>query len=157
MSEQEIHEICKSYDIINYIINSDGSIDVNDNVDLSHKDLNKIPLEFRNVSGYFDVYENNLTSLKGSPIKCRDFYCSRNLLTSLEYGPKEVRFQYACYHNLLKNLKHSPITFERLSAFSNPLESIDGYNGDYRQLMVDNKEKLVRKHKLNNLFKNDKR
>ncbi len=153
MSEQEIHEICKSYGIENYSINSDGSIDVNDNVDLAHKDLNKIPLQFRNVSGYFDVYENNLTSLKGSPIKCRDFYCSRNLLTSLEYGPKEVRFQYACYNNLLKNLQHSPITFDGLSAFSNPLESIDGYNGSLDKLDIDDKKKMIRKYKLNSLIK----
>ncbi len=153
MSEQEIHEICKSYGIENYSINSDGSIDVNNNVKLSHKNLNKIPLQFRNVSGYFDVYENNLTSLKGSPIKCRDFYCSRNLLTSLEYGPKEVRFQYACYNNLLKNLQHSPITFDGLSAFSNPLESIDGYNGSLDKLDIDDKKKMIRKYKLNSLIK----
>lgn len=153
MSEQEIHETCRSYNIINYIINSDGSIDVNDNVELSHKDLNKIPLQFRNVSGYFYVYKNNLTSLKGSPIKCREFDCSRNLLTSLEYGPKEVRFQYACYNNLLKNLNHSPITFERLSAFSNPLESIDGYNGTLDKLDINYRKKMVRKYKLNSLIK----
>ena len=41
MSEQKIHEICKSYDIIKYIINSDGSIDVNDNVDLSHCEISR--------------------------------------------------------------------------------------------------------------------
>lgn len=154
MSEEEIHKICIEYNITNYTINTeDGSIDVNGNVDLSHKNLNKIPLQFRNVSGFFDVCKNNLTSLKGSPIKCGYFYCSRNLLTSLEYGPKEVIFQYDCYHNLLKNLQHSPITFDGLSAFSNPLESIDGYNGSLDKLDIDDKKKMVRKYKLNSLIK----
>ncbi len=153
MSEEEIHKICIEYNITNYTINTDGSIDVNNNVKLSHKNLNKIPLQFRNVSGFFDVYNNNLTSLKGSPIKCGYFNCSRNLLTSLEYGPKEVIFQYDCYHNLLKNLQHSPITFDWLSAFSNPLESIDGYNGSLDKLDIDDKKKMVRKYKLNSLIK----
>lgn len=153
MSEEEIHKICIEYNITNYTINTDGSIDVNGNVELSHNNLNKIPLQFRNVSGFFDVYKNNLTSLKGSPIKCGYFYCSRNLLTSLEYGPKEVRFEYDCYHNLLKTLKHSPISFEMLSAFSNPLESIEGYNGTLDKLDIDDKKKLVRKYKLNSLIK----
>lgn len=44
MSEEEIYKICIEYNITNYTINTDGSIDVNNNVKLSHKNLNKIPL-----------------------------------------------------------------------------------------------------------------
>ncbi len=62
MSEQEIHNICEKYNITNYTINPDGSIDVDDGVDLSGKDLIKIPLKFNKVNGWFDCSYNQLTS-----------------------------------------------------------------------------------------------
>ena len=36
-SFEDIDEICRKYNIINYTINSDGTIDVDGNVDLSDK------------------------------------------------------------------------------------------------------------------------
>ena len=48
-----IHDICKEYDIENYTINSDGSIDVAGDVDLYDKGLTEIPLVFNKVTGYF--------------------------------------------------------------------------------------------------------
>ena len=42
MEEQEIHKICKSYEIENYSINSDGSIDVDGDVRLPNKKLIKL-------------------------------------------------------------------------------------------------------------------
>ncbi len=65
-SDEEIHSLCKKYEIRNYTINPDGTIDV-DSVDLYDKDLNKIPLNFNRVERYFDINNNNLTSLEGSP------------------------------------------------------------------------------------------
>ena len=38
-NEQKIHDICKKYNIKNYSINTDGSIDVDGNVDLSNQKL----------------------------------------------------------------------------------------------------------------------
>jgi hypothetical protein len=46
--------ICKKYDIQNYSINSDGSIDVDGYVALFDKGLTKLPLRFRNVTGDFN-------------------------------------------------------------------------------------------------------
>ena len=43
-NEQEIHDICKKYNIENYTINSDGSIDVDGNVNLSKMNLTELPL-----------------------------------------------------------------------------------------------------------------
>ena len=60
-SLDNIHEICKRYDIENYTINSDGSIDVDGNVDIQDRKLTKLPLKFRNVSGSFDCKYNKLT------------------------------------------------------------------------------------------------
>jgi hypothetical protein len=54
-NQEDIHAIFKKYDITNYTINPDGSIDVDGDVDLYNRDLTKLPLNFRNISGYFIV------------------------------------------------------------------------------------------------------
>jgi hypothetical protein len=84
MTEQEIHNICKVYNIKNYTINPDGSIDVKGDVFLSNKNLDKLPLKFNKVSGVFVCSYNELTSLEGSPKKLGlKLYCSGNPLTTL--------------------------------------------------------------------------
>jgi hypothetical protein len=55
-----IEEICKEYGIENYTINSDWSIDVDGDVHLSNRNLTKLPLNFRNVSGNFYCSYNQL-------------------------------------------------------------------------------------------------
>ena len=86
-----IDSICKKYDITNYTINPDGSIDVDGHVDFSKKGLKSIPLKFGKVSGSFYCYNNNLTSLEGSPTHVSgSFNCYNNNLTSLEGGPDEM-------------------------------------------------------------------
>ena len=60
---KDIDSICQKFGIKNYIINSDGSIDVDGNVDLTDKGLTKLPLKFRNVGGYFYCGYNQLTTL----------------------------------------------------------------------------------------------
>ena len=85
MTEQEIQDICKIYNIKNYTINPDGSIDVNGNVYLSDKGLTKLPLKFNRVSGSFYCYKNELISLVGSPnYIVGSFYCFENKLNSLD-------------------------------------------------------------------------
>ena len=138
MTKEEIHRICKNFEIENYTINPDGSIDVDGNVELGVYKLDKIPLKFNNVSGYFNISFNKITSLEGCPkyIGGR-FYCNYNKLTSLEYFPNKINHEI-----LLKD---------------NPLESLVGYNGDYDKLSCDNKDvlilKLKRKQKLKILDK----
>lgn len=50
-THSNIHSICEKYGIEDYIINDDGSIDVDDGVSLSDMSLTTIPLKFRNVEG----------------------------------------------------------------------------------------------------------
>ena len=129
MKEQEIHDICKKYDIRNYIINPDGSIDVMDNVDLHNLGLTNLPFKFNKVSGYFYCNNNNLTSLEGCPNYVGGWFsCSNNNLTSLEGSPNYVGGSFSCS--------------------GNKLTSLDGYNGEYDKLYCHNKQKLVRKNKL---------
>ncbi len=98
----KIEKICKRYGITNYIINDDGSIDVNGDVDLSFKDLTELPLIFNKVSGYFGCGYNKLTTLKGSPRWVGgSFSCTYNKLTSLEFGPDYVGGWFSCETNPL--------------------------------------------------------
>jgi hypothetical protein len=97
-----IHDICKKYNIKNYTINDDGTIDVDGDVDLSGYDLSEIPLTFNKVSGYFYCSYNKLTTLKGSPKWIgSSFSCDRNQLTSLEFSPDYVGGDFNCRWNKL--------------------------------------------------------
>ena len=103
---QDIDSICKKFGIKNYTVNPDGSVDVDDDVDLSNKGLTKLPLKFGRVSGHFDCGDNQFTSLEGSPIHVGGhFECGRNHLTSLEGAPREVGGDFYCNNNQLTSLE----------------------------------------------------
>jgi len=106
----DLAEICENYNIVNYTINEDGSIDVYDNnVHLNSKELTKLPIRFRSVRGSFDCGNNQLTTLEGSPQSVGgDFYCSNNQLTSLEGSPQSVGGDFYCSNNQLTSLEGSP-------------------------------------------------
>ena len=92
--------ICEKYNITNYTINDDGSIDVNGNVDLYYMELTELPLIFNKVTGWFDCGRNNLTSLKGSPVWVGgNFNCNYNRLPSLEFSPDYVGGWFSCEYN----------------------------------------------------------
>ena len=107
-SFENIDEICKKYRIENYTINSDGSIDVNGIVNLHNLGLEKLPIKFNKVNGYF-YCNNKLTSLEGSPVEVNgDFYCRNNYLTSFEYAPKIIRGSFSCSDNNIKTFEYFP-------------------------------------------------
>jgi hypothetical protein len=108
----DINEICKSYNITNYTINPDRTIDVNGDVDLSYKGLTELPLTFNKVSGDFNCSRNQLTTLKGCPRWIGgDFNCTHNCLTSLEFSPDYVyRFFHCKYNELTDNYCETEIT-----------------------------------------------
>lgn len=83
-----------------YTLRKDGSIDVKGDVVIVEKGLTEIPIRFNKVTGSFNVYDNNLTSLKGCPIEVgKSFNCSENDLTSLEYAPRIVGGGFDCSFN----------------------------------------------------------
>ena len=97
-----IHDICKRYNIKNYTINDDGSIDVNGDVSLSYDGLTELPLRFNRVTGSFSCFDNKLTSLKGCPRWVGDWFsCGSNKLTSLEFSPEYVGNDFFCSDNYL--------------------------------------------------------
>jgi len=135
-NEQEIKDICKKYNIENYTINSDGSIDVDDNVVLVYYSLIKIPLKFNKIVGDFYLNGNNLTSLEGCPKYISgNFHLSRN--------------------RSIKNLENSPEHIGGKFFLDNTnLETLNGLKVSYSKIygLGDSKQKLVRKHKLSNFI-----
>ena len=121
-----IEEICKKYGISNYVINDDGSIDVDGYVNINGFDLDELPLTFNKVTGIFDCDGNNLTSLEGSPQSVGGhFYCGYNKLTSLEGSPKYVTRTFHCANNNLTSLEGSPESIgDHFNCFNNPIGSI---------------------------------
>ena len=126
-----IEKWLEEYDIKNYTINDDFTIDVNGDIDLLDEDLIEFPdyIQFelvkgyfncsfcqltslrgvpRIVKGYFDCSHNNLTSLEGAPKKCHNFYCYSNYLTSLKGSPEKVLGGFDCRYNKLTSLEEAP-------------------------------------------------
>jgi len=127
-NHQSIHDICKKYGITNYTINDDGSIDVNGDVYLSYRELTKIPLKFRNVSGYFACFNNKLKSLEGAPESVGgNFNCSDNQLVSLDGSPQSVGGNFYCKRNQLTSLEGAPESVGgNFNCQDNQLSSLDG-------------------------------
>ena len=90
-----IEELCIKWNIENYTINDDGSIDVDGDIDISEDRFTNIsidvPLKFNKVTGDFVCRSNYLTTLEGSPKSVGGgFYCNDNELTSLKGSPEYI-------------------------------------------------------------------
>jgi hypothetical protein len=126
---ERIHRLCYQYDIFDYRINDDGSIDVQGDVNFVRRNPGGIlVLDFNVVYGSFDCSQNNITSFIGAPkLVTGNFNCSFSKLTSLEYSPIRVDGNFICLGNRLTNLIGSP--FEVGGYFScnrNLLTSLEG-------------------------------
>jgi|LauGreSuBDMM15SN_2_FD.fasta_scaffold506801_2 hypothetical protein len=138
--------ICEKYNIINYTVNPDGSIDVDGDVDLSFNDLTELPLVFNRVTGSFSCANSNLTSLKGSPRWIGGWFsCGYNDLTSLEFSPDYVGSNFWCrYNNLTDNYCDSEIG----GGFYTSLEQDGLTKYNYNEWRKMYKRKLI----LNDIF-----
>jgi hypothetical protein len=103
-------EFCQKY-LENYTINSDGTIDVDGDVELWNKlgDMEKLPVKFGKVSDDFFCLNNNLTTLEGCPKYVgRHFLYGGNNLTSLEHCPKYIGSDFGgdiLTHHILGNVQ----------------------------------------------------
>lgn len=144
-----IEEWLKEFSINNYIITEDLEVTVFGNVNLNGKlNLKKLPVNFKTVDGYFDISNNNLESLEGSPesvlkdfncsfnkleslfgapYKVGDFDCSGNNLSSLSYCPKEVNGFFDCSDNKILSIKGAPRTVKgHFKCSNNKIGSLKG-------------------------------
>lgn len=103
----EITRWLHQMNITHYTLNDDLSVN-SMLVNLSHKQLKEIPVQFNEVA-HFYCEENKLTSLKGCPkIVHESFKCRNNLLTTLEYSPNYIGKSFYCDANKLTSLKGGP-------------------------------------------------
>lgn len=116
--------------IENYVINDDLTVDVKGKVEIGNRSIIEIPIQFGIVQGYFSCYQNNLTSLRGSPIKVIEFFnCSENNLTSLKYCPEEVGHNFYFNGNKIQSLKDGPMLIGGIfSGAYNPIKNFNGLN-----------------------------
>ena len=133
-SKEDIESICKKYGIKNYTINEDGTIDVDGDVRLYNKVLNRLPLKFGKVSGNFYCGNNELKSLEGSPREVGgDFFCHSNQLTSLEGSPRSVGGYFYCYRNQLESLSGiSKYISKGIDIEINQLRDVQGIKDGWR-------------------------
>jgi len=107
--KNKIDDLCTEFQIYNYTINSDGSIDVDGSVSIFNRGLTKLPIVFNNVTRSFTCSHNDLTTLEGAPRKVgEDFNCNHNKLTTMEHSPLWVGGGIWCNENRLTSLEHSP-------------------------------------------------
>jgi len=125
--DNDVEKICKKFGIENWSIR-DGLVDVDGNVNLSHRRLTKLPLKFGRVSGGFYCVGSQLITLEGSPKEVSgDFSCSDNKLTSLEGAPKEVSGYFYCGYNKLTSLEGAPKEVSgSFDCSNNKLTTLDG-------------------------------
>jgi hypothetical protein len=95
-------EFCEKY-LKNYIINPDGTIDVDGGVNLLNKlgDMTKLPVKFGKVSGEFSCTGNKLNTLEGCPKYDGGYFaCNGNELTTLKGIEKcEIIGNFYCRRN----------------------------------------------------------
>jgi len=123
----KIKELCRRYiGIGNYHINNDGSIDVYDGVNLSHKSLQEIPIQFRQVDSWFVCRGNKLTTLIGCPKRVNGYFsCSVNKIQNLEGCPKYVYGDFWCQSNNITTFEGGPKHVEgQFLCDNNPIEQV---------------------------------
>lgn len=144
------HFLCKKLDIKNYTINKNGTVDVNGDVNISNRDLTKIPIKFNIVYGNFDCSFNKLETLFGSPkIIEGNFICSYNSLKNLKYSPSFIGKDFNCTSNNLISLYNINKIKGNFICYNNPVYEIWKLFKDKDKIEELNKLNVIRK---NNIF-----
>lgn len=123
--------------IENYQINDDLTVDVNGDVYLAGEELSILPIQFREVMGYFNIENNKLKSLKGCPkIVHKGFFCGHNKLKSLEYVP--ICESLHCDYNELTNLDYLPVShINTLNAHHNKITQLENLKINADLFIID--------------------
>ena len=117
--------LCNKYNIDNYTINDDGSIDVNGSVTVYNKGLDKLIIKFGNVSDSFYCSQNRLTSLEGCPEYVGEFFdCSDNEITSFKGSPDKIHYGFSCSNNKIRSFEGCPSINGRFECDGNPIYHI---------------------------------
>ena len=88
--KDKIIKFMDEYNINNYVINDDMSVDITSDIDLSGNSIIDFPFKFNKVIGDFDCSDNNLTSLLNIPNYIGgSCYLFENELTHIDFIPYE--------------------------------------------------------------------
>jgi hypothetical protein len=125
-NQNEIKDWLDKMKIKNYIINSDLTVDVNENVTIEDKSITHFPIQFGVIEGNFRCTDTQLKTLKGSPKIVKGFFdVNSNQLTTLRFAPKVVDNFFNCGINQLISLKHiSVIEVGNVMCHRNSLKSL---------------------------------
>ncbi len=130
-NEQEIHDICRKYDIKRYNINQDGTIDIEGGLVISDNYITEIPIKINKVDGFIYLsYCENLTTLKNIPeyvggrLELRD-----NLnLKRIDYFPTEIKGHINISSNNLTELNNiQGEVYESFNCKSNNITTLKGF------------------------------
>lgn len=127
-----IKEWLKKYDIRNYKINNDNTIDVNGDIDLNHYSKPELPsyIQFNIINGIFTINHSKLKTLRGCPQEVTDIFQCMNCtsLKTLEGGPKKVGGEFNCsYCTNLTSLKGAPKEVGSFYCeYNNSLKTLEG-------------------------------
>ena len=105
LTKKEIDAIlmfCDNYNITKYLINLDGSIDINQNVNINYARIKELPIKINEVNGDFEINNCMLKSLVNMPNTINgDFSVRQNSLRSLEGCPRIVTGDFDIEGNYL--------------------------------------------------------
>lgn len=129
-NKEEISRWLHRHGIKSYNILKDNSVRVHGDVRLAGKleNLSKLPLRFHEVEGDFDISDNELTTLEGSPKRVGgDFLAFKNEIGSLKGGPIEVDKNFIVLRNNINSLEYAPVRVkEDFICSHNPVKSLVG-------------------------------
>ena len=109
-NKDDIKAWLEQYDIEKYTINEDMTVDVDQDIILTNRNITNIMVQFGKINGFFLCNKTGLLSLIGcAHTILGDFDCSDNLLRSLIGGPKYVGRNFNCSDTYLKSLEGCPI------------------------------------------------
>ena len=90
-SESEIRDFLSKFNISNFTVNGDGSVDVQGSIYLDNLKAKQLPVQFGKVDGDFVCNGGELVTLKGSPRYVNgNYYVHHNRLKDFQYSPEEV-------------------------------------------------------------------
>ena len=123
-------DVAKSFTINSEVVDFRGS----EKISASH--LIKLPPNLPKVTGSFNCFNNELTSLSGSPQKCTGYVSvAKNKLKSYVGGPTEIDGMLDCSSNKLSDFKGFPeIIGNNLEADRNLFRSLSGIHNHIKEI-----------------------